>query len=93
MEHYKNWWLQTADGRVVVGQPPNLPLVLVFISIVASVSLSAPWQSISMAAAAVFLSWWAILEITQGVNRFRRLLGALTLLAVIITAIWILTYA
>lgn len=76
------------DGRVVVWQSPNLPLWVWIISTVLSRVL--PYGQLNFVAALVSfgsLFTWAWLELFHGVNYFRRTLGAIVLIASIITRI------
>lgn len=79
----KTFWRDT-DGKVVVGQAPNLPLVgwLVFAAL-AWISGGDHWRSGSGFISSAFLFTWAYLEVTQGVNYFRRLVGLVVLLLVV----------
>lgn len=75
-------------NRVVMGQFPNLPLLL-------AVALFSAWWSVDALDGpswlyAVFdlgfaatMVWWAVLEIARGVNPWRRLLGGAGLLLVV----------
>ena len=72
-------------GALTVGQWPNLPLWLF-----AACSLAAWWEQAdsSMASwlslgADLALTWWALDELLRGVNPWRRILGAGTLLGLL----------
>ncbi|MEY9855890.1 hypothetical protein ABH935_001494 [Catenulispora sp. GAS73] len=73
-----------ADGRVVLAQWPNLPLIgwLVFAAL-AGISGGGHWRSAAEFVSSAFLFTWAYLELTQGVNYFRRLLGLAVLVVVV----------
>lgn len=74
-------------GGYIVGQSPNSPLVFALVGLVLSWILS-PGSGAHAAARAVFyigLSVWAWLELSDGVNGFRRVLGAGGLLYVLIS--------
>lgn len=73
------------QGKITIWQWPNIPLYgwLVFkvLSILLDKSqLQVGFDGISKA----FLFTWAYLEITQGVNYFRRLLGLFVMIALIL---------
>lgn len=73
-----------ADGRVVLLQAPNLPIIgwgasMVLAWLLRSSSYHAGLQTLGSA----FLFTWAFLELTQGVNYFRRGLGLIVLAVVI----------
>jgi hypothetical protein len=72
-------------GRIVVGQLPNLPL-LVWIVASALVWFADPggrWRTVLRATGTIALVVWAADEIARGVNPWRRLLGAGVLAVVI----------
>lgn len=73
------------EGKVIVWQWPNIPiygwLVFKLLSmLIHHPQLQGGFDGISKA----FLFTWAYLELTQGVNYFRRLLGLLVFIALII---------
>ncbi|GAC1330171.1 MAG: hypothetical protein NVSMB17_07290 [Candidatus Dormibacteria bacterium] len=77
-------WLfrSRVDGRIVVAQLPNVPL-LVFLAATAVRVLLHPRGQSAVAlglVATLSLIVWAALEIVRGVNPFRRILGAVVLL-------------
>ncbi len=61
-----------------VGQVPSLPLALALIGLVASWFLSSGSTGYAFARALFYvgLAVWAWLEVSDGVNGFRRVLGA-----------------
>ena len=70
------WLFITKDGKVVIGQLPNLPIILWLVSLIINnfvKDYKINWV-ISLVGT-ISLVYWAILEITRGVNGFRRLLG------------------
>lgn len=72
------------DGKVVITQKPNLPIMVWFASVVINKFLSGGVVSqfvstIGTTAIAV----WATLEIISGVNLFRRILGSVVLAFII----------
>ena len=75
-------WLRklvtTKEGRVVIGQPPNVPvLIAAGLSVLAFLlGFLAPGAALWVGRAAS-LAWiyWAALELFTGVNGFRRILG------------------
>jgi hypothetical protein len=73
-----------ADGRVVLGQRPNLPLIgWLFFTGLTRVLGAGHWRGGVGFAGSALLFTWAYLELTQGVNYFRRLVGLVVLAAVI----------
>ena len=78
--------VKDANGRIVLWQWPNVPLLgwLVFklLSIVVS---SGSLKSGSAQLSTAFLFTWSYLEITRGVNYFRRILGVAVMVAIIMS--------
>lgn len=73
------------EGRVIIWQWPNIPIYGWLIAKLLSLLVTPPqlkggFDEISKA----FLFTWAFLEVTQGVNYFRRLLGLVVLIALVI---------
>lgn len=66
-----------ADGRITIGQWPNLSLWLFMaasgVAWIARDGVLGRWSHV---AADVFLTWWAADELLRGVNPWRRCLGA-----------------
>ena len=81
LDPHRFW--RDADGRVVVVQFPNIPLAgwLLF-ALLGRVADSVWWKNGTSGVSTAFLFVWAYLELMQGVNYFRRLLG-LCVLAVV----------
>jgi hypothetical protein len=80
-------WHRGQEGwprRFVLVQLPNAPLLVALAATVASRATDGLAHDLARAVAGAGLAIWALLEVLQGVNWFRRLLGAafLTLLAV-----------
>lgn len=65
----------------VVGQFPNVPLVVALIAVVATRLFSRDSTAWLVARALFYVAFisWAYLELTEGANGFRRLLGAAAL--------------
>jgi len=70
-------FIKDKEGKVVLWQWPNLPLV--GWAIFALLSHLTRWQPLAWIGTA-FLVVWALLEIFRGVNYFRRALGLVVLL-------------
>lgn len=76
------------DGKVVIAQFPNVPLIGWFIFLILSkLNFQDQWSDILVFLSSAFLFTWAYLEITEGVNYFRRLLGVAGMIFVIVTLI------
>ncbi len=70
-----------------VGQFPNPPLIAALIGLIASWVLSSGSTAYALARAVFYvgLAVWAWLELSDGVNGFRRVLGAGGLLFVLVS--------
>jgi hypothetical protein len=74
-------------GKVVLWQNPNAPIITWFVAIIASHLLPAGrWATLAQAVAFGALFTWAWLELFQGVNYFRRALGLVVLITILIGA-------
>ena len=76
-------------GRVVIAQPPNLPLAI-FIAATAVRLIVRPEGDLGTATSVIgtgALAWWAADEILRGDSPFRRVLGAVVLVATVIGAL------
>lgn len=83
-----NIFIRDKDGKIVIGQAPNVPIVLWFVCmlvarIVPDTSLRNGFEFLSVA----FLFTWAYLEITEGSSYFRRVLGAVVLVGIILSKV------
>lgn len=75
--------------RVVIGQFPNLPMWIAMAFFGARWAVEAAdgpseVRSVLDWGFAAAIVWWAVLEIVQGVNPWRRGLGAVVLLMVVV---------
>lgn len=84
-----DWWdkfWKDKHGEVVVYQHPNIWLIawvlLALVSLFVSENLADVLWHISLGVLAI----WALLEIFKGVNYFRRTMGAVVLLLVVLAA-------
>lgn len=74
-------FFQDKHGNVVIGQAPNVPIIAWAVLMVENLFMHNP--HISMLASTVLFAW-AYLEITEGVNNFRKTLGAVVLVGVVV---------
>jgi hypothetical protein len=77
LKNLLTWFVVGKDSRVYIFQPPNIPIIGWFLSVViatfiASGSVKVGFSNLSLG----FLAIWSYLEITQGQSRFRKMLGA-----------------
>ena len=75
-------------GEIVIGQPPNLPILIWLSATVLKLAVKNDRVKLGLDLLAFSsLLYWSFLEITQGVNYFRRDLGVIVLIALIISVI------
>ncbi len=76
---------KTKDGKIVIGQRPNAPLIVAIIAYIGTLlPLSATITTLFGLIFFGSLFTWSWLEITQGVNVFRRILGVVVLSGLIL---------
>lgn len=73
-----------SEGNIVIAQPPNLPLLVGLTATVLKLIVTSGniYTGLDAVAFGSFFTW-AWLEIFEGVNYFRRVLGLLVLIGVI----------
>lgn len=77
-------FIRDKQGRTVIFQSPNLPLIGWFVFMIASRITDAEQIRSGFAfLSSAFLFTWAYLEVTQGSSYFRRLLGAAVLMILV----------
>ncbi len=75
-------------GEIVIGQAPNLPIVIWVSATLLKLVFKTDRVKIALDILAFSsLLYWSFLEITQGANYFRRDLGVVVLIALIISII------
>jgi hypothetical protein len=78
--HAPSFFRNPDTNEVVVAQRPNLPLAIFLVATVARWITHWSWLGI---VAGIALAIWAILEIVRGDSPFRRVLGAVVLVAMV----------
>ena len=74
------------NGRVVLWQWPNVPLWgWIILKLFALVVAQGHLRSVCEQLGTVLLFTWAYLELTRGINYFRRALGLAVLIAIILS--------
>ncbi|HRN85987.1 MAG TPA: hypothetical protein PK863_01540 [Candidatus Dojkabacteria bacterium] len=74
-------------GKLVLWQFPNAPLLIWLVSkIIVYLKVLPAYNSMFNQLSMGFLFIWAYLELTQGVNRFRKLLGWIVMILLIINS-------
>lgn len=79
--HALERFFKDKDGKVVIGQTPNAPILVWAVLLVANLFIH---NSHIGTLQNVFLFVWAYLELTDGVNYFRKALGAVIALGIIV---------
>jgi hypothetical protein len=75
-------------GEIVIAQPPNLPILIWVSATLLKLVFKTGQVNIALDLLAFSsILYWSFLEITQGVNYFRRDLGVVVLIAIIISVI------
>jgi hypothetical protein len=80
------------NGQIVIGQLPNLPIIIWLAASLLQLVFKAGQINLGLdvlATGSLFV--WAILEVFQGVNYFRRTLGAIVLISLLVSKIQLLT--
>jgi uncharacterized membrane protein YGL010W len=73
-------------GEIVIAQPPNLPIIVWAVASALKLFFTTGNLNIGLEIVAVAsLSIWSLLEIFQGVNYFRRGLGVIVLIGLIVS--------
>lgn len=73
-------------GKIVIAQLPNAPLAI-FLVAAAIRAVLHPHGAVGTAVsivASLALLWWSVDEIVRGVNPFRRILGAVVLVVIVV---------
>lgn len=79
-------FFRDSNGEIVIGQPPNIPLITWFAASLLQLVNKTGQINLGLDILATgSLLVWAILELFQGVNYFRRSLGALVLVWLLVS--------
>ncbi|MBX3072824.1 hypothetical protein KF728_12555 [Candidatus Obscuribacterales bacterium] len=80
VDEFVDFWFRTSAGKIVIGQKPNTPMVVYSTAkTVASIAPKGRLRDGARLVADASLTYWAVLELTDGVNRLRKLMGFATL--------------
>jgi hypothetical protein len=80
-----NTFFKDKHGHVVIVQKPNKPILgWIIATVIAHFVHNKTWHSLISSLGIGFLIGFAYLEITEGVNYFRRTLGAAVLVTVLV---------
>lgn len=80
MKQNEHKWYQrmfeNAEGKIILAQVPNVPLIgwIVF-SILTQINILQEYSTGFSMLSRAFLFVWSYLELTEGVNSFRKILG------------------
>lgn len=72
------------DGRLVIMQAPNAPIVIWVVSTLLQKVTSGTLQNLASLVAFGSLFTWAWLELTKGDSYFRRFLGVIVLVGILV---------
>jgi hypothetical protein len=84
---FSRFFRNPETGEVVIAQVPNLPLIVFFVATAARL-LFHPHGAVGMAVSVVSglaLAWWSVDEILRGDSPFRRVLGGVVLVGMIVS--------
>lgn len=91
IKHYLDWLFRDQSqrkGKYVIAEVPNLPLLVFMASIIIAVLIyPGVVQRTLVILAYIAFAWWSYLEARSGRSRFRKLLGYLGLLAVVVALV------
>jgi hypothetical protein len=80
--------LKDSSGKIVIAQMPNLPIIIWAVLSLLKIVYKTGTINLGLdILASVSLSVWAVQELFQGVNYFRRGLGAIVLIGLIASKI------
>ncbi len=83
-----NRLFRDGTGEIIIGQLPNLPILIWGTATLLKLVFKTGQVKLGLDLLAFSsLLYWSFLEITQGVNYFRRDLGTIVLIALIISVI------
>jgi hypothetical protein len=74
---------KTKDNKIVLGQFPNWQILSALSARILSALSSGTPSNILYFIFQLLLAYWAVLELFQGVNLFRRILGAAVLFFIV----------
>ncbi len=85
----ENWFdriFRDRNGNIVIGQPPNLPIIVWAIaSVLQLIFMSGIVHTGLQTIAIIAIVIWSLAELFQGVNYFRRGLGLIVLIWTIVS--------
>lgn len=79
-----NKFFRDKNGKVVIFQPPNIPITGWFLCTIAAYFFQGQIKDGLHGLGTAFLFLWAYLEITEGVNYFRRSAGSIVMLYILV---------
>jgi len=87
IKHYLDWLFKDLNGRngkYVIAEAPNIPLILFMVFIVLAVVVYPGFfQTLCSIIAYTALGYWSYKEVRTGRSRFRNLLGYLGIMTVL----------
>lgn len=90
MKNAVDWLFKSREtGKITIAQRPNIPLWgFIAASVLAALVKNGSAHTVFSVISAIALAAWAVLEIAKGVNPFRRALGAVVLLGMIVSRLF-----
>ena len=83
---HRDSFFKDTHGKIVLWQWPNIPLLgWIIFKLLSMLPIADNLKAGSGQMSAAFLFTWAFLEITKGVNNFRRLLGIAVMITLVVS--------
>ncbi len=92
IKYYADWLFKDMHGRhgkYIIAEVPNLPLIVFMVSMgLGIIMYPGPFQTFLILTAYVAFFLWGIMEFRGGRSRFRKIIGFLAIVSVILAVIW-----
>jgi len=77
--------IKDREGKIVLGQTPNIPLIFfLFLTIITALLPDGQLKSSMSQVATCFAFIWAYLELIEGINYFRKVLGGTVIIFIVV---------
>jgi hypothetical protein len=86
VELWNNFW-RNKDGKIVVWQTPNIPLISWVVFTILSLLVTGKTADVFSWLGLISLMIWSLMEIVKGVDYFRRFLGLVVFVLAVLTIV------
>jgi hypothetical protein len=86
VELWNNFW-RNKDGKIVVWQTPNIPLIGWVVFTILSLLVTGKTADVFSWLGLISLMIWSLMEIVKGVDYFRRFLGLVVFVLAVLTIV------